>query len=117
MALVDKVNDRSWRSRRPKQLSQLLGIKEAEAGDESVAGRLVLIAKLKAARRAEIKRGQANSWIYDVNRHLNLCAALRAEYEALTDHLAQGAVEERATEGRPALRLLDLSSSLKGLNR
>ena len=117
MALVDEFNDRSWRSRRAKQLSQLLGIKEAEAGDEGVAGRLAIIAKLKAARRAEIKRGQANSWIYDVNRHLNLCAALRAEYEDLSEHLTQGAEEERPTEGCPALRLDDLGSSVKGLNR
>jgi len=74
--------------KRRKALTHLLGIGEAEASDTSLQGRLSIIAKLKAARRAEIARGQTGSWLYDVNRHLNICAFLRREYDALEETLA-----------------------------
>ena len=74
-------------AKRCKGLVHLLGIEEAEAGDTSIKGRLSIIAKLKAAKRAEIGRGQTGSWLYDVNRHLSICACLRKEYEALEDIL------------------------------
>ena len=73
--------------RRCKGLVQLLGIGEEEAGDTTIKGRLAVIAKLKAAKRSEIGRGQTGSWLYDVNRHLSICACLRKEYEALEDIL------------------------------
>ena len=63
---------------RSKELAQLLGIREAQTADRSLSGRLKVIAKLKVARRVEIARGRSGSWLYDVNRHLNLCAALRS---------------------------------------
>jgi hypothetical protein len=78
------------RDKRCRALSQLLGIGEPEAGDMSITGRLTVIAKIKAAKHAEIERGKVGSWLYDVNRHLNLCAALRSEYEALEEFLAAG---------------------------
>ena len=73
--------------KRCKALVILLGIGEAEAGDTSIKGRLAIIAKLKAAKRSEISRGQTGSWLYDVNRHLSICACLRKEYEALEEIL------------------------------
>ena len=73
--------------KRCKGLVGLLGIGEAEAGDTTIKGRLWIIAKLKAAKRAEISRGQQGSWLYDVNRHLSICACLRKEYEALGEIL------------------------------
>lgn len=76
--------------RRCKALVHLLGIGDAEASDTSIKGRLVIIAKLKAAKRAEIARGQTGSWLYDVNRHLSICASLRKEYEALEEDLDGG---------------------------
>jgi hypothetical protein len=81
------------RDRRCKELAQLLGIREADARDPSLAGRLKIIAKLKAARRVEIARGRAGSWLYDVNRHITLCAALRQEYDALAAYFAASAGE------------------------
>ncbi len=78
------------RDRRSKNLGRLLGIHDREAADTSVSGRLSVIAKLKAAKRAEISRGQAGSWLYDVNRHLSICTYLRKEYEALEQFLAAG---------------------------
>jgi len=74
--------------KRCKGLIHLLGIGETEAADTSIGGRLAIIEKLKAAKRAEILRGQRGSWLYDVNRHLNICAFLRMEYEALEALLA-----------------------------
>lgn len=80
--------------KRCRGLVHLLGIAEAEASDISIKGRLAIIAKLKAAKRSEISRGQTGSWLYDVNRHLSICAWLRKEYEAL---------EEVLDGGKPAL--------------
>ncbi len=76
--------------RRCKALVNLLGIGDAEASDTSIKGRLAIIAKLRAAKRAEISRGQTGSWLYDVNRHLSICASLRKEYEALEEILDGG---------------------------
>ncbi len=76
---------------RCKGLAQLLGIREAEAADRSLSGRLKIIGKLKAARRVEIARGRSGSWLYDVNRHLNLCTALRLEYKSLAAYFAENA--------------------------
>jgi hypothetical protein len=87
--------------RRCRELAQLLGIRDAEVRDGSLPGRLKLIAKLKAAKRVEIERGRTGSWLYDVNRHLNLCAALREEYAALAAYFADGAGKGGgADEGR-----------------
>jgi hypothetical protein len=80
----------SDRERRARALAQLLGVGQDEAGDTSITGRLWIIAKLKAAKRAEIERGKTGSWLYDVNRHLSICAWLRKEYEALEEFLAAG---------------------------
>jgi hypothetical protein len=77
-----------------KDLARLLGIRETEAADRSLTGRLKVVAKLKAARKVEIARGRSGSWLYDVNRHLNLCTALRQEYEALAEYFAEGAASE-----------------------
>ncbi len=94
-ALVGII-DEAWAAaaaKRCKGLVHLLGIGEEEASDTSIKGRLSIISKLKAAKRAEIGRGQTGSWLYDVNRHLSICAWLRNEYEAL---------EEVLDGGRPA---------------
>ena len=67
------ISDEAWAAaaaKRCKGLIHLLGIEEGEAGDTSIKGRLTVIGKLKAAKRAEIGRGQTGSWLYDVNRHL-----------------------------------------------
>ena len=84
------ISEKAWAvaaERRCKGLVHLLGIGDSEAGDTSIKGRLTIIAKLKAARRSEIARGQTGSWLYDVNRHLSICACLRKEYEALEEVL------------------------------
>ena len=92
-------------NKRCKELAHLLGISEAEAQDRSLRGRLKIIAKLKAARRVEIARGRAGSWLYDVNRHLNLCATLRQEYETLVAYFAESADVNSQAETDRALRV------------
>ena len=89
--VLNRVKKDTTQTKRGKELAQLLGIHEAEAADLSLSGRLKIIARLKAARRVEIARGRAGSWLYDVNRHLNLCAALRQEYEVLATFFAENA--------------------------
>ena len=87
------ISDEAWAvaaEKRCKGLVHLLGIGDLEAGDTSIKGRLSVIAKLKAAKRSEITRGQTGSWLYDVNRHLSICACLRREYEALEEILDCG---------------------------
>jgi len=98
--------------RRCKELAQLLGIRESEAGDRSLSGRLKIIGKLKAARRVEIARGRSGSWLYDVNRHLNLCATLRQEYDALAAYFAENASERRPAEAERAAARLETASAL-----
>jgi hypothetical protein len=93
---IDREETDTARDKRAGQLAQLLGILEAEAADLSLSGRLKIIARLKAARRVEIARGRTGSWLYDVNRHVNLCAALRQEYAALAGLFAENAGETGA---------------------
>jgi hypothetical protein len=70
-------------------LGQLLGIPDVEAEDYSLSGRMLIITKLKAARNREIERGQSGSWLYDISRHLSLCAALRMECETFAGFLSE----------------------------
>ena len=92
MAPGDDVADASA-EKRNKALSLLLGMRASDCADMSLTGRLAIIAKLKAARRSEIARGRTGSWLYDVNRHLNLCAALRSEYRSLVVFFSQAPIE------------------------
>ena len=78
-------------SKNKRLLARVLGITEAEAADSSFGGRLRIVAKLKAAKRVEIARGRTQSWLYDVNRHLNLAVLLEQEEAALMADLAQEA--------------------------
>ncbi len=112
MGVNDEASEAA-RQKRCKGLSHLLGIGEAEAGDTTITGRLGVIAKLKAAKRAEIARGQSGSWLYDVNRHLNICASLRKEYEGLAEVLTE-APKERV-RGAVSLKLVHISQERERL--
>jgi hypothetical protein len=107
VAYDDRAANATCGNRR-KGLAHLLGIRETEAQDQSLAGRLAIVAKLRAARQGEISRGQSGSWLYDVNRHLNLCAALRAEYEALADFLANDRMDRSGLAASPNLQVADV---------
>lgn len=67
------------RYRRAVDLPKLIALWPHEIEDRSAAGRARLLAKLKAALRAERLRGLAGHWTYDLARHAQLLAAYRAE--------------------------------------
>jgi len=91
-------------NRRAGDLAQLLGIADAEAEDGTIAGRVNLIRKLAAARRVEIQRGKSGSWLYDVNRHLNLTKSLRREKAALLDLMSGRTASCKEMDCRTSMR-------------
>jgi hypothetical protein len=98
---IDQEGAAASLHKRAKELAHLLGIQESEPADLSPSGRLKIVQRLKAARRVEIARGRAGSWLYDVNRHLNLCAALRQECEALAALFPERAGEDNEHSASP----------------
>ncbi|PTW57689.1 hypothetical protein C8N35_110168 [Breoghania corrubedonensis] len=72
---------------RLRTLARLIG---AEPGEGESAQRAV-VARLAKALRGERRRGKAGHWTYDLNRHIALLQAYRAERALLP-----GAVQGRA---------------------
>ena len=68
---------------RARDLPRLLAIWPHEIEDLSPAARVRLVAKLRAALRAERRRGLSGHWTYDLARHRQLLAAYRAEHALL----------------------------------
>ncbi|WP_321506016.1 hypothetical protein [Breoghania sp.] len=64
---------------RQRILRRLTG-REPEEGE---AGRKALVARLARALRGERRRGRAGHWSYDLNRHIALLQAYRAECDGL----------------------------------
>lgn len=65
--------------RRERHLPALIACWPEEIRDASLAGAENIIRKLQRALRAERRRGRAGHWVYDLNRHVSLVAALKAE--------------------------------------
>ena len=70
------------RYERTRDLTRLLPVWPAEIADTTHNGRLVLLAKLRKALRAERKRGASGHWSYDLGRHAALRNAYRSEVAA-----------------------------------
>jgi len=70
---------------RLRDLPRLIALWPREVHDKSVDGALTIIAKLRQAMRAERRRGTAGHWSYDLERHLSLARALKAEVACLND--------------------------------
>jgi hypothetical protein len=64
---------------RERDLGRLIALWPKEIADTSTAGRLRIVARLRQALRAERVRGRAGHWAYDLNRHVALALALKAE--------------------------------------
>ena len=64
-------------------LCRVLALWPQEAEDESAAGRLRIVAKLRKALRAERQRGLAGHWTYDLARHADLLRVYKQELQAL----------------------------------
>jgi hypothetical protein len=74
---------------RSRDLQKLIALWPRELADESAEGRRYILAKLKSALRAERRRGLAGHWSYDLNRHLGLISAYKAELAGLSRAEAQ----------------------------
>ncbi len=79
---------------RDRELARLIPVWPAQIADRSASGRRALVALLQRALRAERQRGLSGHWSYDLARHAQLLASLRAEEEALT------AMERGRSDGR-----------------
>ena len=64
---------------RERQLPRLIPIGPDEMTGEEPATTRRIVARLTRALRGERQRGRAGHWTYDLNKHLGLAQALRAE--------------------------------------
>lgn len=67
---------------RVRDLPRLIAVWPDEIANQSPAGAIKLIRKLRNALRAERQRGRAGHWSYDLGRHMGLAKALKAEMTA-----------------------------------
>jgi hypothetical protein len=68
---------------RTRDLPKLIALWPHELADESVEGAKLVLGKLRRALRAERRRATSGHWSYDLNRHLGLVSAYKAELERL----------------------------------
>jgi hypothetical protein len=73
-------------------LAKLLGIDIETASNGAIDNRLALMQRVLAALQVERARGKNGSWLYDINRHINLA-------KTLDDFLAE--INRRAHELSP----------------
>jgi hypothetical protein len=64
---------------RARDLPKLIACWPHELADESPVGGLLVLGKLRRALRAERRRARSGHWSYDLNRHLALVSAYKAE--------------------------------------
>ena len=81
------------------RLSRLIPIGPDEiARDDPLATRKIVLS-LARALRGERTRGRAGHWTYDLNRHVGLAQALRAERERLAREIRRPPTKKAAPEG------------------
>ncbi len=86
--------------RRNLHLPGLLALWPAELADDSQAGRQRIVARLHRALRAERTRGRSGHWTYDLNRHIALLGALRAEKARLSGRVGLPSPERPLRGGK-----------------
>jgi hypothetical protein len=64
---------------RSRDLPRLIALWPHELADQSPEGALRVLAKLRQALRVERVRARGGHWSYDLNRHLALLSAYRAQ--------------------------------------
>lgn len=82
--LLEKGKE-AWR--RERHLPALMPCWPEEISDASPGGARRIVGKLERALRAERRRGRAGHWTYDLNRHISLAIALKAETARLAELL------------------------------
>jgi len=68
---------------RQAALARVLALWPHELADDSLAGRQIVLAKLRRALRDERRRGLAGHWAYDLARHSELLRVYREELATL----------------------------------
>lgn len=68
---------------RKRHLRRLLPQASEDFRNEDAETTRAILMRLAAAMRAERRRGRAGHWTYDLNRHIALAQAFRAEKEGL----------------------------------
>ena len=81
---------------RSRDLPKLIALWPRELADNSPEGFRYILAKLRSALRAERRRGLAGHWSYDLNRHMGLISAYKAELASLSQSAAQPNCTRRA---------------------
>jgi hypothetical protein len=64
---------------RARDLPRLIALWPRELGDQTSEGSLLILSKLRRALRAERRRALAGHWSYELNRHLGVMTAYKAE--------------------------------------
>jgi hypothetical protein len=87
---------------RSRDLPALIALWPHELADETPAGALRVLAKLRHALRAERVRARGGHWSYDLNRYLALLSAYRGELARLGQgqSLRQGQSLDQAKRAR-----------------
>jgi hypothetical protein len=70
---------------REAELPRLIGVWPSELRTASPDAAARIVALLRKAIRSERQRGRAGHWTYDLNRHLALAEALKAEQARLRE--------------------------------
>jgi Family of unknown function (DUF6477) len=83
---------------RARDLPKLIALWPCELADEPPEGSLRVLAKLRRALRAERRRGGAGHWSYDLNRHLGLLSAYKAELAALRSRPPQAQSRDKSSD-------------------
>jgi hypothetical protein len=81
---------------REAELPRLIGVWPSELRTGSLDAAARIVALLRRAIRSERQRGRAGHWTYDLNRHLALAEALKAEQARLRDAIK---AENKASSG------------------
>ncbi|WP_281170317.1 DUF6477 family protein [Pleomorphomonas koreensis] len=81
--VADSIDAGVLRYRRQEMLPRLLPVDPADIADDSEECTRKLCLRLLSALRRERGRGRAGHWSYDLNRHIGLLQAYRAERRTL----------------------------------
>src|SRR5262245_30672122 len=86
---------------RTRELPALLRLWPSDVEHYSYPGTLKIVALLRDALRGERRRGRSSHWAYDLNRHMGLMSALKAERDRLA-MLGRCLPPARAVAAKPA---------------
>jgi hypothetical protein len=97
---LDMAGEAADHYARERHLPALLALWPGELLDYSLAGTTEIVARLERALRAERRRGRANHWCYDLNRHAALVSALKGERTFL-ETIPSGRAQFQSAKGAP----------------